>query len=531
MKHLVIILCVLITLTIGALVIDAAFPTTEERAARAAEAQARAESARAWAEQADERAEIVTLVMASLAAVLVAACAGVGAAAVRLAIVRSGTLHAHRDHALYPAILHRGEWLTVNEPGSQQFAALPQRPSAPLARVLLGMGMTATGGRGAPPAIIDAMPVALPALPSRVSVYDALRQAQDTTPQPGAPALMVGQSAHGPLSLPLANLGNVLVGGLPGSGKSELLAAMIAGLLRTPQAAQVAVIDPKMVDFGTMPANLAGLWQPVATEHGAAIDLLGEVMAECQRRFAMLRQAGVRNLAAYNVRADEPLPYLVAFIDELADFAGDKQFQPLALEVGRKGRAAGVSLVLATQRPSTDVVDSSLRSVAGAAVAFRVRNVHDSRCIIGDGGAELLPADKPGRCIVQRGDLVQAQAFYAGLASGHFDRFIATLPKAETWTRGDTRRATSGDTEAVIAPVTGDIATSWGAISPDVSPALPTDPAAPVSEVQRRHVLEVYRQSGGSLRATQRALFPGQQQGGHWFYWIRSIVQAEEAQP
>lgn len=515
MKNLVTVLIIVGVLALAVVAIDGAFPTPGERAARDARAAAHARAATAWAEQADERAEAVTLFLWGMVAVTLAACAGVGAALVRMLYVRSGTLHAHRGHGLYPAVRVGGQWEVLSDPVAQQFAALPQRPTAGLARTLLGgMGMTATG-RGTPPATIDATSIAaLPALPSRCSAYDA--------PPMKTPSLLVGETANGSLSLPLQNLGNVLVGGLPGSGKSELLAAMIAGLLARPQAAQVAIIDPKMVDFGTMPPDLAGLWGPVATEHAAAIDLLGEVLAECQRRFAMLKEAGARNLAGYNnAKGGERLPYLVAFIDELADFGGDKRFGPLALEIGRKGRAAGVSLVLATQRPSTDVVDSSLRSVAGAAVAFRVRNVHDSRTIIGDGGAELLPAHLPGRCIVQRGDLVQAQAYYAGLASGHFDRYLAALPRG----RGDGRRVT----EAVITPVTPNIGPSWGDIAPaEVTPALPSDPAAPVSAAQRRYVIDAYRRAGGSLRATQRALFPGQTEGGHWFYWIRSIVQAEQ---
>lgn len=519
MKNLVIIGIALALAAMLIVLADSAFPTPGERAARDARAAARAASAQAWASQADERASAVSALLWGMAAVVLLTCAGVGAAVVRMTMIRSGALHAHRDTALYPAFRVGGQWLTVNEPGAQTIAALPARPSGSVTRALLEGGRATGRGQAA---VIDATPVALPALPSRVSVYDA--------PPLKTPALRVGETANGPLSLPLQNLGNVLVGGLPGAGKSELLAAMIAGLLPHPKYAQVAVIDPKLVDFGVMPSNLAGLWQPVATDQAAAIDLVGEVLAECQRRFVMLKEAGARSLAAYNALGrDERIPYLVAFIDELADFAGDKRFGPLALEIGRKGRAAGVSLVLATQRPSADVVDSSLRAVAGAAIAFRVRNVHDSRTIIGDGGAELLPSDVPGRCIVQRGDWTHCQAYFAGLASGEFDRFVAALPKGRGATSGATRGATSGDTGAVTTPVTADIGPSWGDVTPaEVSPDLPTDPAAPVNEAQRRYVIDAYHRAGGSLRATQRALFPGQTEGGHWFYWIRAIVQAEQ---
>lgn len=521
MKTLTLVAIAAVTLFLMFVLANAAFPTPAEQAARDARATARAQTAQAWASQADERAEAVTVWLWGLAVVAVMTCAGVGAAVVRMTMIRSGALHAHRDTALYPAVRVGGQWQVLNEPGSQAIAALPGRPSAAVTRALME-----TPRAPARPQVIEstATPILQPelrALPSRVSVYDA--------PTPKTPALLVGQTASGPLSLPLQNLGNVLVGGLPGSGKSELLAAMIAGLLPHPRYARVAIIDPKLVDFGVIPSDLAGLWQPVATDQAAAIDLVGEVLAECQRRFAMLKEAGARSLAAYNASASgERLPYLVAFVDELADFAGDKRFGPLALEIGRKGRAAGVSLVLATQRPSADVVDSSLRAVAGASIAFRVRNVYDSRTIIGDGGAELLPADVPGRCIVQRGDVTHCQSYYAGLATGEFDRFIARQPRARGDSRGDTRRVTSGDTQTVITPVTPDTGPSWDAVTP-TEVSLPTDPAAPVSEAQRQRVIAAYERAGGSLRATQRTLFPGQQEGGHWFYWIRAIVNAEQA--
>ena len=144
-----------------------------------------------------------------------------------------------------------------------------------------------------------------------------------------------------------------------------------------------------------------------------------------------LESASSRSLKSYNskVPTDKRLPYIVLFVDELADWVGDKVFNALALKAGRKGRAAGVNLVMSTQRPSSDVVNSSLRAVAGAAIAFRVKNYHDSRTILDEKGAELLPNNRPGRCLVWDGQMRECQAYYAGIEEERFDAFTRTLPK------------------------------------------------------------------------------------------------------
>ena len=156
-------------------------------------------------------------------------------------------------------------------------------------------------------------------------------------------------------------------------------------------------------------------------------------MAEVRRRFELLQAAQVRSLEEYRARTGDTLPYLVAVIDELADLTVDHdrrraaEFTGAAMEIGRKGRAAGVALVMATQRPSADVIPSSLRNLAGAAVAFRLAKADDSRLVLDEAGAEGLPAI-PGRCLVRRSGLVQVQAFYAGLEGGRFDAFCRALP-------------------------------------------------------------------------------------------------------
>ena len=335
---------------------------------------------------------------------------------------------------LFPLVdLGGGIFYNGNEPGAQSLAALAsgRRPTAAaVGRVIDGQYRNLQ----AQPEPFDVPPLPEPAqrFPARVEVYNAAL--------PRALALPVGVDGNGsPVALPLRNLGNVLVGGLPGGGKSELLASMMAGLLRqdaSGRTVQVAAVDTKLVSFGLLP-NLAALYAPPALTLEDAHGLVSSLAGEVQRRFELLHAARVRSLEELEHTTGERLPYLVAFVDELADLSTDPdkarrdRFLALAQEIGRKGRAAGVALVMATQRPSADVIPSSLRNLAGAAVAFRVSRNHDSIAVLGDPGAETLPA-VPGRCLVKHADVLQVQGYLAGLEGGTFDRFCAALPQVTT---------------------------------------------------------------------------------------------------
>jgi DNA segregation ATPase FtsK/SpoIIIE-like protein len=126
---------------------------------------------------------------------------------------------------------------------------------------------------------------------------------------------------------------------------------------------------------------------------------------------------------------------------------GDATFVEHALTIGRKGRAAGVTLVLATQRPSSDVVPSSLRAVCGAQVAFRVLNSRDSATVLGVSGAETLPA-VPGRCLVRRSTIETVQAYHADLER-RFYPFVGRLP------RGDVKQLPAPSVERLPPVATG----------------------------------------------------------------------------
>ena len=333
-----------------------------------------------------------------------------------IAIVRWMALRSRAVHpgatGLFPLQYHAGGYVNNNTEHAQALAVMHAA----------GRATSASVGK-----VLDWQPVPeLPApvvetFPPTIDVYGAAL--------PSELALPVGIDGAGrAVQLPLRNLGNVLVAGLPGAGKSELLASMIAGVLRQSpdgRRAQVAVIDTKLVSFGNLP-NMAGLWQPPALDIGDAQALIWQVLGEVRRRYELLHNARVRSLEELQATTGETLPYLTCVIDEVADLTCDvdkkrqADFLASATEIGRKGRACGVSLVMATQRPSADTIPSTLRNLAGAAVAFRLAKADDSRLVMGSAGAESLPS-LPGRCIVKHSTVTTCQAYRAGLEGGNFD--------------------------------------------------------------------------------------------------------------
>jgi hypothetical protein len=431
----------------GLQALDATLPGVVQ--AREREAAARATQVERQA-QIDAREYKTREAAATTAIVIVALGGGVGLAVLAVAgaigagrwlNTRARLVQPNEATALFPAILVDGVPVTFNHPGAQIVATMAVARRRPTAAMLDRIMAPPPVEIEPPPPVVEVLPPS--ELPTVVPVYRA--------DLPQEPALMVGVGARGPVALPLHNLGNVLVGGVPGSGKTECLASMLAGLLRfdaSGSTVKVAVVDPKMVDFGAIPNNLQALMWPVAKTVEDAGRLIHAARLEVERRFTLLDAAGARNLAQFNATQVEALPYLVVMVDELADLTGDATFVEHALTIGRKGRAAGVTLVLATQRPSSDVVPSSLRAVCGAQVAFRVLNSRDSATVLGVSGAETLPA-VPGRCLVRRSTIETVQAYHADLER-RFYPFVGRLP------RGDVKQLPAPSVERLPPVATGD---------------------------------------------------------------------------
>jgi len=229
----------------------------------------------------------------------------------------------------------------------------------------------------------------------------------------------VGQGREGPVWRSLLETGHILVGGESGSGKSTWLNAMLAALLagHSPEELQVAIVDPKQVEFQAY-RGLPHLFEDLATEVDQAEALLARVLFEMDRRAVLFSGVGAKNLGLYNDRVDEPLSLVLLVIDEVTDIAlqaGLKSdFYRDLIRLASKGRAFGLVLVLATQNPKAEVLNTLIRGNLSTRIAFRVTTVEHSRVILGEGGAQTLPRTIRGRMVTRLGgdELEELQGFY-----------------------------------------------------------------------------------------------------------------------
>lgn len=203
----------------------------------------------------------------------------------------------------------------------------------------------------------------------------------------------IGESVGGkPFYFDLAAAPHLLVAGTTGSGKSVFLNCLINSLIKThtPEQLKFVLIDVKRVEF--LPyENISYLLKPIITEPEEAESMLDFLVAEMESRYSTLSAAGYRNIADYNEKGGN-MPYIVCVIDEFADLMSLKKSN-IEIDVQRlaqKARACGIHLVIATQRPSVDVLTGVIKANIPTRLAFQVANKTDSRVIIDEGGAEKL---------------------------------------------------------------------------------------------------------------------------------------------
>ena len=196
-----------------------------------------------------------------------------------------------------------------------------------------------------------------------------------------------------PIFADVTRLPHLLVAGSTGAGKSVALNALLGCLLklRTPEQLRILVLDPKRVEFGWL-ERVGHLLAPVVVEPEEAVQTLGRLESEMSRRYDLLANAGVRDLARYNAKAASPVPYLLLVVDELADLMmlASSDVERSICRLAQLGRAAGIHLVVATQRPSVDVVTGLIKANLPARLAFAVASQVDSRTVLDSTGAELL---------------------------------------------------------------------------------------------------------------------------------------------
>ena len=212
--------------------------------------------------------------------------------------------------------------------------------------------------------------------------------------QKGGLAFALGEDAGGQsLALDLAAMPHVLIAGATGSGKSVCINSLVASMLMTrpPDELRMIMVDPKRVEL--TPFNgIPHLVIPVIVESDDVQPALRGLINEMTRRYKLMEELGVRNIAGYNAKAPEPMSFLVLIVDELADLmmTGGLEVEQQLVRLAQLGRAAGIHMVLATQRPSVKVVTGLLKANVPARVAFSVASQVDSRVILDSGGAEAL---------------------------------------------------------------------------------------------------------------------------------------------
>ena len=211
----------------------------------------------------------------------------------------------------------------------------------------------------------------------------------------GPLSFAIGRDISGqPVISDLASMPHLLVAGQTGSGKSVMVNTILTSMLyrNSPADLKLILVDPKQVEL-TPYDNIPHLLTPVITEPEKCISALKWTVAEMERRYKALREASKRNIAEYNSdKQDEGMPYIVVVIDELADLMmmAARDVESLIVRIAQKARAVGIHLILATQRPSVDVITGLIKANVPARIAFTTQSQIDSRTIIDQMGAEKL---------------------------------------------------------------------------------------------------------------------------------------------
>jgi S-DNA-T family DNA segregation ATPase FtsK/SpoIIIE len=195
----------------------------------------------------------------------------------------------------------------------------------------------------------------------------------------------------------LARMPHILIAGTTGSGKSGSINTMLCSILlrATPDEVRMILIDPKRVELGLY-ESIPHLLTPVVSSPKAASAVLTNVLTEMERRYERMSLARARNLVELNKvlsgRGEQPLPHLLIVIDELADMmmVSPQEVEDAVIRLAQKSRAVGIHLVLATQRPSVDVITGMIKANVPSRIAFAVSSMTDSRVILDTSGAESL---------------------------------------------------------------------------------------------------------------------------------------------
>ncbi len=206
--------------------------------------------------------------------------------------------------------------------------------------------------------------------------------------------IALGKNISGiPLIGDLSSMPHLLIAGTTGSGKSVCINTIILSLLyrHTPNKCKFILIDPKMLELSTY-EGIPHLLCPVITEAKKAASVLGWVVKEMESRYRLMTREGVRNIDGYNNKHKLPMPYIIVIVDEMSDLmlVSGKEIENYIQKLSQMARAAGIHIIMATQRPSVDVITGTIKANFPTRISFQVTSKIDSRTILGEQGAEQL---------------------------------------------------------------------------------------------------------------------------------------------
>ena len=206
--------------------------------------------------------------------------------------------------------------------------------------------------------------------------------------------IALGKNISGvPIISDLTSMPHLLIAGTTGSGKSVCINTIILSLLykHPPSKCKFILIDPKMLELSTY-EGIPHLLCPVITEAKRAASVLGWVVKEMENRYRLMTKVGVKNIDGYNAKHKHAMPYIVVIVDEMSDLmlVASKEIEGYIQKLSQMARAAGIHIIMATQRPSVDVITGTIKANFPTRISFQVTSKIDSRTILGEQGAEQL---------------------------------------------------------------------------------------------------------------------------------------------
>jgi len=230
---------------------------------------------------------------------------------------------------------------------------------------------------------------------TRENVYlSEILSSNDFTKRDVRLPIALGKNISGiPVVGDLASMPHLLIAGTTGSGKSVCINTIILSLLfrHTPDKCKFILIDPKMLELSAY-EGIPHLLCPVITEAKKAASVLGWVVKEMESRYRLMTKEGVKNIDGYNAKHVLTMPYIVVVVDEMSDLmlVAGKEIENYIQKLSQMARAAGIHIIMATQRPSVDVITGTIKANFPTRISFQVTSKIDSRTILGEQGAEQL---------------------------------------------------------------------------------------------------------------------------------------------